>query len=123
MDKKIMLVDDAAFMRSLIKNTLNKNGYSRIIEASDGEIAYSLYLKEKPDLVIMDITMPNMSGIEALREIKKIDPYAKVIMCSAIGQEAMMLKAIKLGALDFIVKPFKGDMILAAVEKALAQHA
>ncbi len=120
MDKKIMLVDDAAFMRRLIRETLNKNGFSRIIEASDGEIAYDLYLKEKPDLVVMDITMPNKSGIDALREIKRADPYARVIMCSAMGQETMVLEAIKLGALDFIVKPFKAERIVAAVKNALS---
>lgn len=119
MDKKIMLVDDAAFMRMLIKDTLSKNGYDNIIEAADGEIAYSKYVEEAPDLVIMDITMPHKSGIDALREIKRFDPYAKVVMCSAMGQDAMVLEAIKLGALDFIVKPFKADRIIAAVEKAL----
>lgn len=120
MDKKIMLVDDAAFMRKLIRDTLTKNGYENIVEAADGEIAYVKYVTEKPDLVIMDITMPNKSGIDALREIKAHDPFARVVMCSAIGQEAMVLEAIKLGALDFVVKPFKTDRILAAVDKALS---
>ena len=107
MDKKIMLVDDAAFMRMMIKDTLTKNGYTNIIEAADGEIACNTYAAEKPDLVIMDITMPNKTGIEALRDIKAADPSAKVVMCSAMGQESMVVEAIKLGALDFIVKPFK----------------
>ena len=106
MDKKILLVDDAAFMRMLIRNTLTTNGYTNILEAADGEIAVSTYSAEKPDLVIMDITMPNKTGIEALKEIKAMDPGAKVVMCSAMGQEAMVVEAIKLGALDFIVKPF-----------------
>ena len=110
MDKKILLVDDAAFMRMLIKDALTKNGYA---------IACDVYAAEKPDLVIMDITMPNKTGIEALKDIKGMDPMAKVVMCSAMGQEAMVVEAIKLGALDFIVKPFKPDRILQTVKKVL----
>lgn len=116
---KILVVDDAAFMRMMVKDALTKNGYSDIVEASDGAIACNLFESEKPDLVIMDITMPNKTGIEALRDIKGMDASAKVIMCSAMGQEAMVLEAIKLGALDFIVKPFKPDRIIQAVTKAL----
>lgn len=119
MDKKILLVDDAAFMRMLIRNTLTTNGYTNILEAADGEIAVSTYSAEKPDLVIMDITMPNKTGIEALKEIKAMAPGAKVVMCSAMGQEAMVVEAIKLGALDFIVKPFKAERILQTVKKIL----
>lgn len=119
MDKKILLVDDAAFMRMMIKDTLTKNGYTSIFEAADGEIATQVYSAEKPDLVIMDITMPNKTGIEALKEIKASDPSAKIVMCSAMGQEAMVVEAIKLGALDFIVKPFKADRILQTVTKIL----
>ena len=119
MDKKIMLVDDAAFMRMMIKDTLTIKGYNNIIEAADGEIACTTYAAEKPDLVIMDITMPNKTGIEALRDIKASDPGAKIVMCSAMGQESMVVEAIKLGALDFIVKPFKPDRILQTVQKVL----
>ncbi|MCL1788739.1 MAG: response regulator [Oscillospiraceae bacterium] len=119
MDKKILLVDDAAFMRMLIRDTLTKNGYTNILEAGDGEIACQVYEAEMPDLVVMDITMPNKTGIEALSEIKGKHPSAKVIMCSAMGQEAMVVEAIKLGALDFIVKPFKPDRILQTVTKIL----
>ena len=119
MDKKIMLVDDAAFMRMMIKDTLTKNGYTNIIEAADGEIACNTYAAEKPDLVIMDITMPNKTGIEALRDIKASDPGAKVVMCSAMGQEAMVVEAIKLGALDFIVKPFQAERVIEAVKKVV----
>lgn len=119
MDKKILLVDDAAFMRMMIKDTLKKNGYENILEAADGEIACNTFAAEKPDLIIMDITMPNKTGIEALRDIKKMDPAAKVVMCSAMGQETMVVEAIKLGALDFIVKPFKPDRILQTVQKVL----
>lgn len=119
MDKKILLVNDASFMRMLIKNTLTQNGYTNILEAPDGEAACQTYEAEKPDLVIMDITMPVKTGIEALGEIKSKHPDAKVVMCSAMGQEAMVVEAIKLGALDFIVKPFKPDRILATVTKIL----
>lgn len=116
---KILTVDDAAFMRMLIKDTLSKNGYTNIVEASDGQSACDVYAAEMPDLVFMDITMPNKTGIEALAEIKKIDPMAKVVMCSAMGQEAMVMEAIKLGAIDFIVKPFKPDRLLQVVKKVL----
>ena len=116
---KILVVDDAAFMRMMVKDALTKNGFTDVIEAADGSIACSLFESEKPDLVIMDITMPNKTGIEALRDIKAADSSAKVIMCSAMGQEAMVVEAIKLGALDFIVKPFKPDRIIQAVTKVL----
>ena len=119
MDKKILLVDDAAFMRMMIKDTLTKNGYTSIIEAADGEQAVEQYKNEKPNLIIMDITMPNKTGIEALKEIKQLDSSAKIVMCSAMGQESMVVEAIKLGALDFIVKPFKPDRILQTVSKIL----
>ena len=116
---KILIADDAAFMRMMVKDSLTKNGYTDIVEAADGEIACNLYNSEKPDLVILDITMPNKTGIEALRDIKASDPSAKVVMCSAMGQESMVVEAIKLGALDFIVKPFKPDRILATVQKVI----
>ncbi len=119
MEKKILLVDDAAFMRMMIKDTLTKNGYTQILEAADGEEAVSQFKAESPDLIIMDITMPNKTGIEALKEIKQLNPQAKVVMCSAMGQETMVVEAIKLGALDFIVKPFKPDRILQTVSKVL----
>lgn len=119
MEKKILVVDDAAFMRMMIKDTLTKNGYTSIVEAGDGEIAIEQYKNEKPNLVIMDITMPNKTGIEALKEIKQFDSAAKIVMCSAMGQESMVVEAIKLGALDFIVKPFKPDRILQTVSKIL----
>ena len=116
---KIMLVDDAGFMRMMIKNYLTKAGYTDFVEGEDGQRAVELYQQEKPDLVIMDITMPNMNGIDALREIKKADANAKVIMCSAMGQESMVMDDITLGAIDFIVKPFKQDRIVQTVNKVL----
>ncbi|MDE6732722.1 MAG: response regulator [Oscillospiraceae bacterium] len=119
MSNKILIVDDAAFMRMLIRDTLKKNGYTDIVEASDGEAACETYAAEKPDLVIMDITMPKKMGIDALREIKESDPAAKVIMCSAMGQELIVVDCLKVGALDFIVKPFKADRIIQTVKKYL----
>lgn len=114
-----MIVDDAAFMRMMVKQALTQSGYNNIIEAADGEIACNMYKSDHPDLVIMDITMPNKTGIEALKEIKEGDSSAKIVMCSAMGQEAMVVEAIKLGALDFIVKPFKPDRIIQTVSKIL----
>lgn len=120
MEKKILVADDAAFMRMLIKDTLTKNGYSNILEAADGAAACEVYAKEKPDLVILDITMPNKTGIEALKDIKENDPAAKVIMCSAMGQELIIVDALRFGALDFIVKPFKADRVIQTVKKFLS---
>lgn len=116
---KIMVSDDAAFMRMLIKDTLSKNGYTDVIEAADGQIACDLYMQEKPDLVFMDITMPNKTGLEALATIREADPTAQVVMCSAMGQEAMVVEAIRLGAIDFIVKPFKPERLIHVVKKVL----
>ena len=119
MDKKILVVDDAAFMRMMIKETLKKNGLTNVLEGTDGQVAVDTYKAEKPDLVIMDITMPNKDGIEALGEIRSFDPDAKVIMCSAMGQESMVLEAVKLGAKDFIVKPFKPDRLIGTIQNVL----
>ena len=118
---KILLVDDAAFMRMMVKDTLTKNGYSAddIFEAADGAQAVEKYNELKPDLVIMDITMPNKDGLETLKEIKAMDPGATVVMCSAMGQETMVMDSIKSGAKDFIVKPFKPERVLSTVKKIL----
>ena len=116
---KIMIVDDAAFMRMMVKDTLSKDGYTEICEASDGVQALQMYKEVKPDLVLMDITMPNMDGLEALKAIKAFDPGATVVMCSAMGQETMVIEAIKSGATDFIVKPFKANRILETVSKII----
>ena len=112
---KILLVDDAAFMRKVVKDTLSKNGYTDLYEAVDGADAVEKYNEISPDLVIMDITMPNMDGLEALKEIRAKNNAANVVMCSAMGQEAMVIEAIQSGAKDFIVKPFKPDRILKTV--------
>lgn len=116
---KILLVDDAAFMRMMLKSTLEQAGYTEIMEAADGAQAVEVYKAEKPDMVFMDITMPNKDGLEALKEIKGFDAGATVVMCSAMGQEAMVMDSIKSGAKDFIVKPFKPERILSTVKKIL----
>lgn len=119
MANKILIVDDAAFMRMMIKDILTKNGYEVVGEAQDGSVAVEKYKELRPDLVTMDITMPEMDGISALKEIKKFDPNAKVIMCSAMGQQAMVIDAIQAGAKDFIVKPFQADRVIEAIKKTL----
>lgn len=121
MGKKIMLVDDAAFMRMMIKDTLKKNGFEDIIEAANGQEAVDAYNQHHPDLVIMDITMPVMDGLQALQTIKAADKGATIVMCSAMGQENMVLDALKLGAQDFIVKPFKPDRIMKTVGTILGE--
>ena len=118
MAKNILVVDDAAFMRMMIKDILTKNGYNVAGEAENGAKALEKYNEVKPDLVLMDITMPEVDGIQALKNIKAADPNAKVIMCSAMGQQAMVIDAIQGGAKDFIVKPFNKDRVLEAVQKA-----
>ena len=119
MAKNILVCDDAAFMRMMIKNTLTKGGYNVVGEAENGAKAVEKYKELSPDLVLMDITMPEMDGIQALKEIKKLDPNAKVIMCSAMGQQAMVVESIQAGAKDFIVKPFQEDRVLEAVKKVV----
>jgi two-component system chemotaxis response regulator CheY len=112
-------VDDAAFMRMMIKDVLTKNGFEVIGEAENGKIAIDRYKELNPDLVIMDITMPEMNGIDALKGIKAANSAAKVVMCSAMGQQAMVIEAIQSGAKDFIVKPFQADRVCEAVRKVL----
>lgn len=119
MANRILIVDDAAFMRMMIRDILTKNGYEVVGEANDGAQAIEKYKEFKPDLITMDITMPEMDGIQALKEIKKFDPNAKVIMCSAMGQQAMVIDAIQAGAKDFIVKPFQPDRVIEAIKKTL----
>ncbi len=119
MGKTILVVDDAAFMRMMIKDILTKNGYSVVGEADNGLNAIDKYEELKPDLVTMDITMPEMDGINAVKEIRKKNPNARIIMCSAMGQQAMVIDAIQAGARDFIVKPFQPDRVLEAVAKAV----
>ncbi|MBM7598584.1 two-component system chemotaxis response regulator CheY [Virgibacillus halotolerans] len=119
MGQRILIVDDAAFMRMMIKDILSKNGFEVVGEAEDGAQAVEKYKELTPDLVTMDITMPEMDGITALKKIKAINPEAKIIMCSAMGQQAMVIDAIQAGAKDFIVKPFQADRVMEAIQKAL----
>ena len=119
MAKSILVCDDAAFMRMMIKDILTKGGYIIAGEAENGLKAVEKYKETKPDLVMMDITMPEMDGIQALKKIKEADPSATIIMCSAMGQQAMVIESIQSGAKDFIVKPFDKDRVLEAVKKAV----
>lgn len=119
MAKRVLIVDDAAFMRMMIKDILSKNGYEVIGEAENGLRAVEKFKSETPDLVIMDITMPEMNGIQAVKEIRKIDGNAKIIMCSAMGQQAMVIESIQAGAQDFIVKPFQAERVIEAIKRAV----
>jgi len=118
---KVLIADDALFMRNLLKDILTKVGYSVVAEATNGEEAVALYRKHQPDLVTMDIVMPLKSGIEALEEIIKEDPYARIVMCSALGQESLVLEAVQAGAKDFIVKPFKEERVVEVVKRICGQ--
>lgn len=118
---KILCVDDAAFMRKVVKDALSKNGYTDLYEAVDGADAVEKFSEIGPDLVIMDITMPNMDGLEALKAIRAKNPGANVVMCSAMGQEAMVIEAIQSGAKDFIVKPFKPERVLKTVTSIVGE--
>ena len=114
---RVLIVDDAMFMRMMLKDILSKNGYEVVGEAANGKEAIDKYIELRPDLVLLDITMPEMDGIEALKKIKMIEPKAKIIMCSAMGQQGMVVEAIQNGALDFIVKPFQQNRVLESLEK------
>jgi len=119
MSARILLVDDLSFMRMVQKEILEENGYIIAGEANDGIEAVSKYKTLRPDLIIMDITMPNMNGLDAMRHIFEFDRNAKIIMCSALGQQQLIVEAIKAGVKDFIVKPFKPERILSSILKAL----
>ena len=114
----IMVVDDAAFMRMRCKKLLTQSGYD-VIEAATGTEAVEIYKKSKPDAVLLDITMPDMDGLTALKEMKKLDPDVRVAMVSAMGQQSVVMDALKSGAKDFVVKPFEADRVLATVKKLL----
>lgn len=116
---KILIVDDAMFMRKVIRDLLVENNYTDLIEAGSGQEAVNLFNVERPDLIIMDITMPGFDGIETIRVLKQIEDNITILMCSAMGQEAMVHEALKLGAKDFIVKPFKPERMLQAVKRLL----
>jgi two-component system chemotaxis response regulator CheY len=116
---RILIADDAAFMRMMIKNILTQNGHEVVGEAANGAEAVERYAELRPDVITMDITMPEKDGIAALKEIIAADPSAKVVMCSALGQEAKVIESIRSGAKDFVVKPFQHERVLSAVTKAL----
>jgi two-component system chemotaxis response regulator CheY len=115
--KKVLIVDDAAFMRMVIRKLLEDNGFEVVDEAENGEVAVQKYIEHKPDVVTMDITMPQMSGIEALKAIREYDDKAKVVMVSAMGQEVMVKEAILYGAKSFIVKPYKEEQVVETLKK------
>jgi two-component system chemotaxis response regulator CheY len=115
----VLVCDDAIFMRTMISDILSQAGYEVVGEAESGSQAVQRYQQLKPDLVTMDIVMPDMGGIEAVREIIKIDPSARILMCSAMGQQALVIEAIQAGAKDFVVKPFQPSRVLEAVQRVL----
>ncbi len=115
----VLVVDDAAFMRMMIKDILTKNGFQIAGEAANGAEALEMFKEADPDLVTMDITMPEVDGLQALKDIMELNSEAKVIMCSAMGQQTMVIDAIQVGAKDFIVKPFQAERVLEAVNKVL----
>jgi two-component system, chemotaxis family, chemotaxis protein CheY len=117
---RVLVVDDAAFMRKMVGDALAKGGHEVVGEAGNGLEALSQFQALKPDLMTLDITMPEKDGLAALADIMAADPSARVVMCSALGQESKVLEAIKLGAKDFVVKPFQPDRVIEAVGKALA---
>lgn len=116
---RVLIVDDAAFMRMMLKNMLEKNGFEVVGEAENGEVAVSRYQELKPDIVTMDITMPEKDGIQALKEIRALDPNSKVIMVTAMGQEKFVLECVQNGAKSFIVKPFKEDHVVKTLKQVL----
>lgn len=120
MNQTVLVCDDAIFMRTMISDILSQAGFEVVGEAESGLQAVEKYRMLKPDLVTMDIVMPDMGGIEAVREICKDDPAAKILMCSAMGQQALVVEAIQAGAKDFVVKPFQPSRVLEAVQRVLA---
>ena len=117
---RVLVVDDAAFMRKMVSDALTKGGHEVVGEAGNGLEAVAQYQSLKPEVTTLDITMPEKDGLAALKEIIALDPAARVVMCSALGQESKVLESIKAGARDFVVKPFQADRVIEAVGKALA---
>ncbi len=115
----VLIVDDLTFIKMVLKDLVEKAGFRVVGEASDGEEALRLFEEKRPDIVLMDITMPKMDGLTALQKILSVDPEAKVIMCSALGQQRLILQAIQLGAKDFIVKPFRPERVIGSIKKIL----
>ena len=119
MSSTVLICDDAIFMRTMIGDILRQAGFEVVGEAENGQQAVEKYRALRPDLVTMDIVMPDMGGIDAVREIVKDDPGAKILMCSAMGQQALVIEAIQAGARDFVVKPFQPSRVLEAVQRVL----
>jgi len=122
MKARTLVVDDASFMREMIREIIEPEGFDVVVEAGDGTDAVVAFKEHSPDIVTMDIVMPKMSGIEAVKQIIQLDPGAKIVMCSALGQEALVMEALKAGASDFIVKPFKPDAVVVTLRKALEKQ-
>ena len=122
MKARTLVVDDASFMREMIREIIEPEGFDVVVEAGDGTDAVAAFKEHSPDIVTMDIVMPKMSGIEAVKQIIQLDPGAKIVMCSALGQEALVMEALKAGASDFIVKPFKPDAVVLTLRKALEKQ-
>ena len=117
---RVLVVDDAAFMRKMVSDALVKGGHEVVGEAGNGNEAVARYQELRPEVTTLDTTMPEKDGLQALQEIMALDPSARVVMCSALGQESKVLESIKIGAKDFVVKPFQPDRVLGAVDKALS---
>ena len=120
MGARVLIVDDAIFMRSVIRDILERGGYTVCGEADTGLKAVEMYKQLEPDFVTMDIVMPELDGIEAVRRVMKIDPNARILMCSAMGQQSLVIEAIQAGAKDYVIKPFQASRVLAAVQRVLS---
>jgi two-component system chemotaxis response regulator CheY len=119
MKAKILIAEDSAYMRTILKDVLLRNGYDVVGEAENGKEAVALYGKLRPDIVTMDITMPEMDGIEALKAIKETYPSARIVMVSAMGQQNLVIEAIRLGAADFFIKPLQSERVVEALDRAM----
>ncbi|NTV51552.1 MAG: response regulator [Candidatus Firestonebacteria bacterium] len=117
MPSRILIVDDASFMRMMLRNILTSHGHTIVAEAENGLKAIEAYQQSKPDIMLIDLIMPEMGGIEAVKRIMEIDPQAKVVICSAMGQQALVVEAMQAGACDFIIKPFQPTSVIEAVQK------
>lgn len=123
MKVRVLVADDASFMREMIREIIEPEGFEVVGQASDGVEAVEAFQRLRPDLVTMDIVMPRRSGIDAVQEIRAIDPTARVVMCSALGQETLVMEALAAGAADFVVKPFRPDSVLSTLRKVLEKDA
>jgi two-component system chemotaxis response regulator CheY len=123
MSKRVLITDDAAFMREMLREILTDGGYEVVAEAADGDETLARFREHHPDVITLDIVMPGKSGLDVLREITALDPSACIVMCSALGQEALVMEALEAGAKEYIIKPFKPDQVLGALNEALQKSA